>query len=348
MSTYTKELYDEKARIEQYIKIGEEALYLTKKECEENGPTVDEVIDVVRETFKQHGRGEYEMPAKIGVHPHADVFFHAMPAYVPKQMAMGCKWIECYPRNPREFNLPQTSSVLVLNEVLTGYQMGIMDGAWITAQRTPAVTAVSAEALCPDTETFGMFGCGVQGQGHVRFVPHTLKNLKKIYIYDAYQPMMDKLIENVGAETAERGIEIIKCETPEEVAANCEVLCSATKITRETYDIVKKESIRPGMTIFPMDLNSFWEASIQRDADKYFVDSIDEHELFADMGYFPEGLPEIKAETGEIIAGLKPGRESKDEIIVCSNIGIAVFDIAVAKLVFDTACKRGAGTKLEL
>lgn len=348
MPTYTKELYEEKARIEKYLKIGEQALYLTKKECEENGPSVDEVIDVVRETFKQHGRKEYEMPAKIGVHPHADVFYHAMPAYVPGQKAMGCKWIECYPRNPREFKLPQTSSVLVLNEILTGYQMAIMDGAWVTAMRTPAVTAVAAEALCPDTETFGMFGCGVQGQGHVRFVPHTLKNLKKIYIYDAYAPMMDVLIEKVGAEVAARGIEIIKCSDPKEVVDNCEVLCSATKITRDTYDIVKKEWLRPGMTIFPMDLNSFYEASIQRDADQYFVDSIDEHELFAEMGYFPEGLPKIVCETGEIIAGLHEGRRNKDEIIVCSNIGISVFDMAVAKLVFDKALENGAGTKLDL
>jgi len=78
------------------------------------------------------------------------------------------------------------------------------------------------------------------------------------------------------------------------------------------------------------------------------VDSIDEHELFASMGYFPEGLPHIVCETGEIIAGLKEGRTSKDEIIVCSNIGISVFDMAVAKLVFDRALENGAGRILPL
>ena len=213
--------------------------------------------------------------------------------------------------------------------------------------RTPAVTAVAAEALCPDAESFGMFGCGVQGQGHVRFIVKTLKKLKKIYIYDSYAPMMDKLIENVGAEVPSH-IQLIKAADPKEVVDNCEALCSATKITRETYNIVRKDWIRPGQTIFPMDLNSFWEASIQRDAHKYIVDSIDEHELFASMGYFPEGLPHIVCETGEIIAGLKEGRTSKDEIIVCSNIGISVFDMAVAKLIFDRALENGAGRILPL
>ena len=145
--TYTNELLVEKKRIEKYIKIGSEAPYLSKAQCMENGPTVEETIDVVRETFIAHGKKDYEMPAKIGVHPHADVFYHAMPAYVPQQKAMGCKWIECYPRNPQDWNLPQTSSVLVLNELITGYPMAIMDGAWVTAMRTPAVTAVSAATM---------------------------------------------------------------------------------------------------------------------------------------------------------------------------------------------------------
>lgn len=345
--TYTKTLLDEKTRIEKHIKIGSEMLYLTRDQCMKNGPTVEEAIEAVRETFKAHGKKEYEMPAKIGVHPHADVFYHAMPAYVPGQMAMGCKWIECYPRNPNDWNLPQTSSVLILNEIITGFPMAIMDGAWVTAMRTPAVTAVSAEYLCPDAESFGMFGCGVQGQGHVRFIAKTLKKLKEIYIYDSYEPMMDKLIELVGSEVPEH-IEIIKAQTPKEVADNCEVLCSATKITKETYDVVKKEWLRPGQTIFPMDLNSFWEASIQRDADMYIVDSRDEHELFESMGYFPEGMPHIVCETGEIVAGLHEGRTNKNQIIVCSNIGIGVFDVAVAKLVVDKAIENGDGTILGL
>ena len=117
---YTPELLAEKKRIEQHVKIGSEALYLTKAECMENGPTVEDTIAAVRKIFIAHGKKEYEMPAKIGVHPHDDVFYHAMPAYVPGQMAMGCKWIECYPRNPKDWGLPQTSSVLVLNELITG------------------------------------------------------------------------------------------------------------------------------------------------------------------------------------------------------------------------------------
>jgi ornithine cyclodeaminase/alanine dehydrogenase-like protein (mu-crystallin family) len=66
------------------------------------------------------------------------------------------------------------------------------------------------------------------------------------------------------------------------------------------------------------------------------------------MGYFPDGLPEITCETGEVLAGLKAGRESKDELIVCSNIGMSVCDVVVAKEVLDRALENNIGRKLPL
>ena len=117
--------------------VGGGSVQLTKEECIANGPSVDEVIDIVRDTMIAHGKGEYEMPAKIGIHPYEDVFYHAMPAYVPGQTALGIKWIECFPRNPRQFGLPQTTGVQVMNDIVTGVPVAIMDCTWITEMRTP-------------------------------------------------------------------------------------------------------------------------------------------------------------------------------------------------------------------
>ena len=338
-----KELEDYKVHVDTKVKIGKEFLYLTRDECIKAGPTVDETLDIVTKTLIAHGKGEYEMPAKVGVHPHEEVFYHAMPAYVPSMKACGCKWIECYPQNPVKYNLPQTSSLLTLNEIMTGFPMGVMDGTWITAMRTPAVTVIAAGALHPNAETFGMFGCGVQGIEHVRFIVKTLKKLKKIYIYDTRPEMMDVLIKEVKGDV---DVEIIKATGPKEVAENCEVMSSATIILLEPLADVKDEWISGGKTILPCDLNTYWDPKTQRRADKYIVDSADEHEYFASVGYFPEGMPKITAQTGEVVAGIAKGRESADELIVCSNIGMSVFDVAMAQFIFDKALEMGLGVKL--
>lgn len=335
----------EHEHLKSQLSLGKEILWLTREECIQAGPTVDETLEIVRKAMIAHGKHEYEMPAKIGIHPFDDVFFHAMPAYVPGNLACGMKWIECFPRNPREYGLPQTTGLLIMNDIVTGVPTAVMDCTWLTAMRTPAVTALSAEALHPHAKTFGMFGCGVQGIYHIRFIVKTLKELEAIYIYDVNPEAMDKLIEAVKDEVS---VPIIKASSVEEVVRSCEVLSSATIIVREPLYLAKKEWVRKGQTILPCDLNTFWDPFIALEADKYIVDSIDEHELFAGMGYFPDGLPKVVAETGEILAGLKEGRTSEDQLIVCSNIGISVNDVAMGQAILTNAFKQGLGVKMKL
>ena len=333
----------------EYLKtkldLGKEILWLTKDDCIQAGPNTEETLELVRQALVAHGKDEYEMPAKIGIHPFDDVFFHAMPAYVPGNLACGMKWIECFPRNPKEFNLPQTTGLQIMNDIKTGVPIAVMDCTWLTAMRTPAVTALAAAALHPDAKTFGMFGCGVQGIGHVKYVAKTLKNLERIYIYDKFPESMDNLIAQVKDEVK---IPIIKAKDIEEVVRNCDVLSSATFIVRDTLKLAKKEWVRKGQTILPCDLNTFWDPEIALNADKYIVDSIDEHELFAGMGYFPDGLPKVVAETGEVLAGLKAGRDNADQLIVCSNIGISVNDVVMGEAILKKALEMGIGTKLKL
>ena len=56
----------------------------------------------------------------------------------------------------------------------------------------------------------------------------------------------------------------------------------------------------------------------------------------------------IYAEIGEIVAGQKAARESKDEITYFKSVGIAVQDVAAARRVLDKATEMGLGQEVEL
>jgi ornithine cyclodeaminase/alanine dehydrogenase len=339
------DMAQDRAKLAASLEIGKEIWYMTKDEVVAAGPARTEILELTRTALVAHGSGQYEMPAKIGVHPFTEVFFHAMPAYVPGQLALGCKWIECYPGNPERFGLPQTTGLLVLNDILSGCPVAVMDCTWVTAMRTPAVTVLAARALHPDAETFGMFGCGVQGVEHVRYAPLAMPKLKKIIVYDTREARMDDLVAQLqpGLE-----VEIVKGRSFEQVTKACEVLSSATFIVREPQAFVKDAWVSPGQTILPCDLNTFWDPATSMRADKYIVDSAAEHELFAGAGYFPGGLPKITCQTGEVLAGTRPGRERANELIVCSNIGMSVCDVVVGRAVLDRALALGIGRKLPL
>ncbi|GAF47538.1 ornithine cyclodeaminase family protein [Rhodococcus wratislaviensis] len=323
---------------------GQNFLYLTKQEVIDLGITREEVVDITRSALVEHGNGRYEMPAKIGVHPFPDVFFHAMPAFLPALNAVGMKWIESYPNNPSRFGIPQITGLQVMNDVESGAPVALFDSTWLTAQRTPAVTMLAAEALHPGAKTFAMIGCGVQGREHVVYADTVLNDLETITVYDVREEAIDRLIADLQPRV---DVELLKGVSLEAVVKESEVLSSATIIVREPLAAAKDEWVSAGQTILPCDLNTFWEPAISRRS-RYIVDSIDEHELFADMGYFPDGLPAIAAETGQVLAGIKPGRTSSDEVIVNSNIGMAVCDIALGDLIRRRAEEHGVGTVLPL
>lgn len=327
------------------FKTGHELLYLSKQDVIDLGITRAKILDITRTALIEHGNKRYEMPAKIGVHPYEEVFYHAMPAYLPELKAVGMKWIECYPNNPKQFGLPQTTGLMIMNDVESGVPLAVMDSTWVTAMRTPAVTLLAAAKLHPGVKTFGMFGCGVQGKEHVRYAAQALPNLEAIYVYDTNEATADALIAELRAEI---GVRIVRGTSVEAVVKDSEVLSSATVILKEPLSVVKDEWVSAGQTILPCDLNTFWDPRTAARADKYLVDSIEEHELFESMGYFPSGLPVIAGETGEVLGGLNPGRETSDEIIVNSNIGMAVCDIAVGKVILDRAQERFSGVILPI
>jgi ornithine cyclodeaminase/alanine dehydrogenase-like protein (mu-crystallin family) len=324
---------------------GKNLLYLSKADVIGLGISRQMILDKVLQSLIEHGNKRYEMPAKIGVHPYEDVFFHAMPAYLPEMNLVGAKWIECYPRNPREFNLPQTTGLLCVNDVETGVPVCVMDCSWLTAVRTPAVTVLMAKHLHPDATRFGMFGAGVQGREHVLFAAHHLDKLEEIVVYDRFPEVAEKMVAEIQGEV---GVPIRVGNSIEAIVKECEVLSSATIVIREPQSHVKDEWVSAGQTIIPCDLNTFWAPEIARRADAYIVDSTDEHDLFVEMGYYPGGSATITAETGEVLAGLKPGRTSAEQLIVNSNIGMAVCDMAVASAIQAAALEAGVGVTLEL
>ncbi|MGH7543920.1 MAG: ornithine cyclodeaminase family protein, partial [Gemmatimonadota bacterium] len=52
----------------------------------------------------------------------------------------------------------------------------------------------------------------------------------------------------------------------------------------------------------------------------------------------------VHAELGQVVAGLRPGRGTADEIIVFDSTGTALQDAALAGLVYERAVERRMGT----
>ena len=324
---------------------GKEILYINRNQIEGMGYTQADILKLVRIALAEHGKKMVEMPAKIGIHPINDTFHHAMPAFVPVAEASGIKWVACFRENYK-YKLDQTSALIILNDIQTGWPLAVMDGTWITAKRTAAVSAIAVEKLARrSSHEVGILGCGVQGHEHLIALASVMPELKKVEVNDIRPGIAQQMINSFKGDY---GFEIVEAASIEALVRDSDVVVTATAMLQTPKPLIEDEWIKAGALLLPVDLGSVFEWETMKRADKFLVDSLDEMNYFMSIGYLAHGLPPLYAEIGEVVAGLKPGRQNDEEIIFDMNIGMGVVDIVVARDVLDRAIKGNIGTRLPL
>jgi ornithine cyclodeaminase/alanine dehydrogenase len=320
----------------------QELLYLSRAEVEACGVTMAEVIAAVEAGFAEHGRGSVEMPPKPGIHPLPDAFIHAMPAYIPGLHSAGLKWVAGYPQNQAK-GLPYISGLLILNDPETGLPLAVMDCTWITAMRTGAATAVAAKYLArPESATLGVLACGVQGRANLEALS-VLFPLTRVVGYDTSDAMWEKF----AAHAESLGLPVTRAAEPREAVAGLDLVVTAGPILMVPHATIQAGWLAPGAFASLVDYDSYWSRAALAEADKFCTDDVAQYEYYQQHGYFQD-MPPVYASLGELVAGLKPGRESAGERNLACNLGLALDDMATAPLVYRRALDKGLGTKLEL
>lgn len=319
-------------------------LYLSRAEIEKLNISMEEIIKAVEEAFIEKAEGRAEVPPKPGIHPQEDAFIHAMPAYLPKMRSAGIKWVSGFPENPKR-NLPYISGLLILNDPETGFPISVMDCTWITAIRTGAATAVAAKHLArEDSKTLGILGCGVQGRSNLEALVVVCRNLEEVKAYDIDAENLHRYVEEM---TAKHSVKVVPVNSPEKAVENCDIVVTAGPILKNPRPVIEASWFKNGGFACPLDFDSYWKPEAMHSMDKFCTDDSKQLKYYRQLGYFSD-IPQVYADLSEVVSGKKPGREDPDERIMSMNLGLAIEDMATAKLIYEKAKKKGAGTKLPL
>jgi ornithine cyclodeaminase/alanine dehydrogenase len=319
-------------------------LYLSHAEVDELKISMAEVINAVEEAFREKAEGKVETPPKPGIHPQKDAFVHAMLAYIPKMRAAGVKWVSGFPENPKH-GLPYISGLLILNDVETGFPICVMDCTWVTAKRTGAATAIAAKYLArEDSKTLGILGCGVQGRSNLEALVSVCKDLEEVKAYDVKKENLSKYVEEM---TVEYGLKVVPVDSPKKAVEDCDIVVTAGPILKNPKPVIDASWFKDGGFACPLDFDSYWKPEAMHSMDKFCTDDIEQLKYYTQQGYFRD-IPEPYAELSQIIGGKTHGRENSRERIMSMNLGLAIEDMATAKLIYEKAKKAGVGTELQL
>jgi len=320
-----------------------EIIFLSQEEIQGLDLSSTALTDAIERALVEHADRTVEMPPKPGVHPgYENTFIHAMPAYLKRMNACGIKWVAGFPRN-YQYDLPNISGLIVLNDPQTGIPLAVMDCRWVTTLRTALVSAIALKhCAAPRPEVLAIVGCGLQGRYHARTILETFPTITTLRFCDVSEPALRRFQDETARIFSGQ---LQCCRVAQECLAGADVIATCTPGDKP---IVQNDWFKPGATGVGIEGGCAWEARLLHSVDKFLVDDIPQAQYFEKQGDFPGGLPTIYAELGEVVAGRKPGRNNDRERVLITPEGLAIEDIAIAQLILETARGRKVGTHLSL
>lgn len=315
-----------------------ETLLLTQSEVR-SLVTVEEAVAAVEEAFAAHGRGETLMPAKVYIdleRYHGD--FRAMPAYFSG--AAGLKWVNAHPENPAKHGLPTVRGMYILSDPATADPLAVMDATWLTAARTGASAAVATRHLArAGARSVGFVGSGAQAR--------TLLGAMRVVLQDLEIVAADHTPEAADRFAAEAGGRAGSLAD----AAGCDIVCTATP---SLSPVVDRAWIRPGTHINAMGADGHGKQELDPRIlldGLVVVDDIAQAqgsgEVNVPLRKGQLALEDLGANLGEIVAGRKTGRADDQQITIFDSTGLAIQDVALARVVYRAAREKGVGVGID-
>jgi len=304
---------------------------------------MESCVEAMTEVLTSLARGELYQPLRSMVRPpDTDGLLGLMPAHRGGERAVyALKEIVVTPDNPTR-GLDAHQGAVLLHDGVTGKLVAVLNASPITAIRTAAVSAVATRALArADTARVAILGAGVQARAHVDAMRAVLDD-PEIRIWARRIEAAEELAADVGA---------IASPSPDAALFGAEVVCTTTS-AREP--VLEHRWLAPGAhvnavgssipTARELDTETLRRGALFVDRRESALNEAGDYLIAAAEGAI--GPEQIRAELGEVLAGLAPGRADEEEFTIFKSLGIAVEDLAAAELVVRRARERGVGTEV--
>ena len=255
----------------------------------------------------------------------------AMPAYVPGA-GLATKLVSIFPSNR---NLPSHQGVVALFDHEDGRLLCLMDGRWVTARRTAAVSAISVARLRRSgARVLAILGSGEQARAHLDLIGGPFEEVR---VAARSQDGARRLARSAPGCTVSASFQ--------EAVLGADVIIACTAAAEP---VVNFGWLSPGAHVVSVGTGRELEEEILRRG-RLFVEWKGAGSQAPPAGAVElQGIElELLTELGELIQGTRPGREADSQITVFKSTGLGVEDAAVAADVYRSAVGRGVGTTLD-
>lgn len=323
--------------------------YLNRFDVDAIALTDDEVLSAIEEQLAAQGRGEAVIEPRMHLEPgvargHFNVLRGSLGGAVD---AAGVKVVSDFYDNYLH-KLPSELAILLLFDRHIGVPKAIIDASAITDMRTGAITALGAKHLAPKgSKVLGHIGARGTAYWNIRLLDR-LFAFDEIRVHSRRKESRDAFGARLEKDLGKR---VIVTDDWETCVRGADIVVEASRLV-EPAPLLRTEWIKKGALVMPYGTMSAVELSLADLADKFLMDDFGQARAgrfgalrpHFDSGKLHEGR--YYAELGQVVAGLKPGRERPDETILFWHRGLSLSDIALGHAMLEKAAAKGLGQRL--
>jgi alanine dehydrogenase len=315
--------------------------------------SLSEVIDAVESAFKEKGLGRVQMPAKIYLYYRKyDGDLRAMPSFLENLDVSAVKVVNVHPQNPAKHGLPTVMAVITLIDPSTGAPLAVMGGTTITDMRTGAAGGVAAKYLArQDSKVVGLVGAGAQARTQLMALLEVHPRLEAVRVWSRTEASMQNFVAEVQQACGE-SVKVASAVSVREAVEGADIVVTTTP---SRQPLVMDDMVAAGMHITCIGADAVGKEELDPAILKNAKIVVDDWAQASHSGEINVPLSrglitktDLWAEIGEIVAGLKQGRQSRDEVTVFTSTGLAVQDAVTAKIAYDKAVAEKVGRFIKI
>jgi alanine dehydrogenase len=304
--------------------------------------TPDRLIPVIEQAFIDHALGRIPDPGRL------DSFADAGEFHVKAGQAAGVFATKVnsgfFGTTPGKMAIRGFVAVF---DSATGAPIGLLESSQLTGLRTAAATAVAVRYLAkPNSSRLSLIGAGSQALHHLRALRYVMR-IERLAIWSRSQERMQKLAEVARAD----GIECVLCDSPAQAIHGSDVCVTSTP---SKVPLLHSADVDPGILVaavgadspskHELDVRLVAASSLVTDLTVQCAEVGELHHV-VEAGLMT--VNDVRAQLGEVAAGLRLARRSANEVVVFDSTGTGFEDAAAAATVLNLATLANRGLELQ-
>ena len=324
--------------------------YLGRPEVEAAALGDAEILAAIEDGLAMQGRGAAVIEPRVHLEPRsgAEGHFNVLRGFLGGQIGLaGVKVVGDFLGNHTR-GLPSELGLLCLFDPATGAPVAVMDASGITEMRTGAVTAIGAKYLGPARpRALGHIGARGSAYWNVRLLDR-LFGFDTIRVHSRRPASREEFAARLSREL---GKPVAATADWRSCVEGADIVVEASRLSAPE-PMLRTAWIKPGALVVPYGTMSAVELSLTDIMSKIVVDDWGQcatGKFGALRAHVEAGkltAENLHAELGQIVAGLRPGRESDQETILFWHRGLSLSDIALGHALLAKAASLGVGQRL--